>query len=545
MEKTILVFLLAIVNSVAFAVSGQEVDDRPNILILMAEDMSTRVNAFGDRTALTPNLDRLAETGVRYNHVYTTAGVCAPSRAAHITGVHQISFGAQHMRSGRLKSHPYRAVPAPKVKAYPELLRHAGYYTFTNKKLDYQFSSIFAGSGPFTIWDYEGNKPDWNNRESGQPFFGLINLFITHESQLFDKSIEKNRAGGLQQVVTADQVSVPPYYPDTPIVRAAIAHHYDNIHAMDKQVGDLLAKLRADGLADNTIVIWTTDHGDGLPRAKRELYDSGLKVPTIIHWPDNLRPQSFRQGSVDQRLISFVDFAPSILALVGIKVPDYIHGVPALFDKSVAREYVYASKDRLDEFSFRERAVRDHRYKYIENYKPGQAGATHLAFRDQLSIMQELWSYFENDKLNKQQSHWFRPRPRQEFYDVVSDPHEVKNLAGDPDFLAEMSRLHNALNARLAAIGDLGAMEESEMAKQFWPEGQQPKTATPSIRSVSQYTVRLAPSEPHSSIGYRINDGSWQAYQPASLLHIPKSSLLSVKGVRYGWSESELIQQQF
>ncbi|MEH6558162.1 MAG: sulfatase [Oceanicoccus sp.] len=545
MKRAVLVLVVAFFNVTVFAAGDQHGDDRPNILLLMAEDMSSRVNAFGDAVALTPNLDRLAENGVRYSNVYTTSGVCAPSRAAHITGVHQIAIGAQHMRSGRLKSQPYRAVPAPEIKAYPELLRHAGYYTFTNQKLDYQFSGIFAGSGPFTIWDYEGSKPDWNRREDGQPFYGLINLLVTHESQLFEKSVERNRIGGLQQVTDAGQVSVPPYYPDTAVVRAAIAQQYDNIHAMDKQVGDLLAKLSADGLADNTIVIWTTDHGDGLPRAKREIYDSGIKVPAIVYWPERLRPLSLPKGSVDQRLISFVDFAPSILKLLGIAVPDYIQGVPSLFDQTVTRDYVYASKDRMDEFPFRERAIRGPRYKYIDNYREGVAGARHLAYRDQLAIMQELWSFFESGKLNEQQAYWFKPRPRLEFYDLATDPHEIHNLADDPEFAVKMNRFREVLNDRLALIGDLSEMAESEMAEQFWPEGKQPKTAVPVIHSAGEHAVKLVPSEPHTSIGYRINDGDWKAYLPNSRLEVPQSSLLSVKAVRYGWLESELTRQQF
>jgi len=262
---------------------------RPNILILMAEDMSPRVGAFGDPVAVTPHIDRLAAEGVRYPHTYTTAGVCAPSRAAHITGVHQMALGAQHMRSFQ---GGYRAVPPLEVKAYPELLRAAGYHTFTNLKLDYQFSKVDPGSGPFTIWDREGRlRADWEEREPGQPFYGLVNLPWTHESALFPRSgfpksvthflfqwVYAVAFWGHAEVVAPGEVRVPPYYPDTPTVRRDLARHYDNIHKMDEEVGAVLEALDRDGLSDSTIVIWTTDHGDGLPRAKREVFDSGIRV---------------------------------------------------------------------------------------------------------------------------------------------------------------------------------------------------------------------------------------------------------------------------
>ena len=257
---------------------------RPNILLIMAEDMSARVGAFGDEVAVTPNLDRLASTSIRYPNTFTTAGVCAPSRAAHILAVHQMSVGAQHMRTRSFKESPYRSVPPAHIKAYPELLRRQGYYTFTSSKLDYQFSNTSAGSGPFSIWDYEGAKPTWQGRADGQPFFGFVTLTETHEQQMFPRKVAMNNAkGSRSKVVHADQVLVPPYYPDHDTIRTDIAQHYNNIFTMDQMVGKWLLQLREDGLAENTIVIWTTDHGDGLPRAKREIYDSGIRAVSYTH----------------------------------------------------------------------------------------------------------------------------------------------------------------------------------------------------------------------------------------------------------------------
>jgi arylsulfatase A-like enzyme len=386
----------------AVADGGQE---RPNILILMAEDMSARVGAFGDPVATTPNLDRLAASGVRFPNTFTTAGVCAPSRAAHITGMHQVSIGAQHMRARSFEPMPYRAVPPPDVKAYPELLRMASYYTLTNHKLDYQFSDYGAGTGPFTIWDYEGDDPDWNRREEGQPFFALINFGMTHESRMFYKNVEKQNEAGWKQMTDAADVTVPPYYPDTPVIRRDIAQQYDNVHEMDRVVGEWLQRLEEDGLAENTIVIWTTDHGDGLPRAKREIYDSGIRVPMILRLPKKLQPPGGIHGvSEDRRLVSFIDFAPSVLAWAGVAAPDYMQGQPVLADQDMQRDFVFASKDRLDEMPFRERAVRDGQFKYIFNHRPGEIGGKPLAYREQLATMAVLHEWFDAGRMNTEQA---------------------------------------------------------------------------------------------------------------------------------------------
>ncbi len=529
--------------------SAQQLDNpsrsKPNILILMAEDMSARVGAFGDSVAVTPTLDALAKTSVRYPNTFTTAGVCAPSRTSHITGVHQISIGGQHMRTTSFPNAPYSAIPPANVKAYPELMRHAGYYTFTNNKLDYQFSSVRAGTGPFTIWDYEGGAPDWNKRAEGQPFYGLINLNITHESRMFAEKVKANRAKGLVKVVQPGQVDVPPYYPDTPKVRENIAQHYDNIHEMDKQVGELLAKLKRDGLYDNTIVIWTTDHGDGLPRAKREIYDSGIKVPMIIHWPEKLRAESVVPGSVDERLVSFVDFGPSILTLAGIDVPGYMQGKPTFVEGAEPRQYIYASKDRLDEFPFRERAVRDQRYKYLYNYQANEPGAKHLAYRDQLAMMADLWSLYADGKMNEQQKFWFEPRPQEELYDVQADPHEVNNLAANPDYSTVLVRMRQALKDWQVQVADYSNQPEAEMARQFWPAGKQPVTAEPSIVVIDDNTVQLLSGVPGASLGYRIGNGDWQAYAPESTVTVPAGEVLSAKAVRYGWLASEEVTRNF
>lgn len=540
----IILIVFSIISVAACAIDVDKVGapttsgNRPNIVVLMAEDMGARVAAFGDSLASTPHIDALAASGVRYPNSFTTAGVCAPSRAAHITGMHQIAVGAQHMRTSFYKESPYRSVPPSQVKAYPEVLRRAGYYTFTNRKLDYQFSSYAPGSGPFTIWDDESADPDWSGRAPDQPFFGLVNLPQTHESQLFTKNFRRKGIDDNARVVPPGDVTVPPYYADTPSTRETISRLYENIREMDNYVGQVLAQLEADGLLENTIVIWTTDHGDGLPRAKREIYDSGIKVPLLVSWPDRYRPDWVTAGGVDERLISFVDIGASVLEIAGVSIPDYMHGRPTLVREDTQREYVFASKDRTDGFAFRERAVRDGRYKYIRNYRAGEPGAVHIQYRDQLEMMAELWDLREQDALNIVQSFWFGPRPAEELYDIQADPHETRNLADDVAHEKTLARMRGALDNWLEGIDDHGAQPEIEMALRFWPDGQQPVTPVPVIRPAKNGAVIIDPGEPGASIGYRFDNGPWRVYAPGSELMVAAGALLGAKSVRYGWQES-------
>jgi len=535
------------------AITAGEIE-RPNILLLMAEDMSLRVSAFGDPVAVTPNLDRLAGEGVRFNNVFTAAGVCAPSRAAQITGMHPASIGAQHMRSSNFPAGGYKAVPPAEVKAYPELLRAAGYFTFTDEKLDYQFSSERAGSGPFTIWDSEGFKANWSERQPDQPFFGLVNYMQTHESGIITPlgtSLGNQQALGIQQfrarffenpdehqVVTPDQVDLPPYYPDVAGVRIDVARHYNNIALMDRQVGELLDRLERDGLADNTIVIWTTDHGDGLPRAKREIYDSGIRVPMIIRWPARYRPAHLKPGQLDERLVSFVDFAPTILALAGVEVPDYLPGQNFLDPRVPPRKYVFASRDRMDVVVDRQRAVRDQRYKYIRSWYPEQPGGHRLAYRDNLVILRTLWQMLENDQLNADQRRWFEPPGEEQLYDIQADPFELNNLAADPAHQGTLTRMRAALAQWQQNNQDWSEQPEATMVAGFWPDGKQPVTPQPRVRWQAPQLI-IESETPGASLGYRYNSGKWQIYS-GTIKPDPRDKI-EVKAIRYGWQESDIV----
>jgi N-sulfoglucosamine sulfohydrolase len=530
--------------------------ERPNILLLMMEDLSPRVGAFGDAVAVTPNIDKLASQGVRYTNTFAPSGVCATSRAALISGMHQESIGAQHMRAYKGGPAKYYTVPPKQMKAFPELLRADGYFTFNSNKLDYQFSNVRAGSGPFTIWDDEiDNDFDFTKVPFGQPFFGYLNFLGTHESGLFPRNVfprsMTHLMGQLMQTyqhwntedqVFAEDVEVPPYYPDSPVVRKDIARQYNNIITVDRQVGEVLERLDASGQAENTIVIWTTDHGDGLPRAKRELYDSGIEVPMIIRWPEKFRPIGAEPGSVDDRLISFVDIAPTFLSLAGVPLPEYLQGEAfAGSAETPQREYVYAARDRLGKVSDRQRAVRDKRYKYIRNYNL-EAGAFHLDYRDDLDIMRELWRMLKAGELDEVQRQWFLPRQQEMLFDTESDPHEIHNLADDPAYAAQLIRLRNAYQRHRQLVPDLSDEGEAVMAQGFWPDGVQPATATPKLL-LDGDIVSISCDSEGASIGYRVNGEGWRLY--TTPIKLAADDQIEAKAVRYGWSESEIVEWNF
>jgi N-sulfoglucosamine sulfohydrolase len=334
---------------------------RPNIIWITCEDISPYIGAYGDRQVKTPNLDQLAREGVRYTHVYTTAGVCAPSRSAIITGMYQQSIGTQHMRTAGDPKYqpvpPYSAVIPDYVKCFPEYLRKAGYYCTNNEKQDYQFTP------PVTVWDENGPAASFRNRPREKPFFAVFNFMITHESQLF------GRQDSL--LVDGSRLTVPPIYPDTKTVRHDMARMLTNIERMDSQVGELIQQLKEDGLYDNTVIFFYSDHGGTLPWMKREVLERGTHIPLIVRFPG-----ATNAGTVDTGLISAVDFAPAVLSLAGVPIPAYMQGQAFLGPQKTKtpRQYVFAARDRMDTEYDRVRMVRDKQFRYLYNYMPGKAG---------------------------------------------------------------------------------------------------------------------------------------------------------------------------
>jgi arylsulfatase A-like enzyme len=525
---------------------------RPNILWISNEDMSPHLGVYGDPLARTPTLDRLATQSIRYTSAFTTAPVCAPSRAAIITGMYQASIGAQHMRTTEDRvpelPGPYLAVPPFFVKAFPEYLRAAGYYTSNRAKTDYQFGT------PFTIWDDLGRDAHWRNRkDKSQPFFAVFNLEVTHESQIFPSSPARK---GKALVTDPARIKVPPYYPDTPLVREELARMYDNIADMDGQVSELLRQLEEDGLAENTIVFYWSDHGDGVPRAKRSLYDSGLRVPLMIRVPQrigNVPPP----GTVSDELVSFVDLAPTVLALAGVDVPAHMQGRVLLGSKrSPPPRYVFGARDRMDQEYDMMRSARDAQFLYIRNFSPELPYAGHIIYRNQSAIMQEWLRLQAEGALSGPATLWMRThRPAEELYDVRKDPHQIDDVAADPAHTETLQRMRTAVDEWMRQIRDQGLINEAEMIQRMWPGGVQPATAQPYIlaRRTTEVPERreiIAVSAPMevviyvptqgASIGYATEDGAqaqWRLYTGPIL--VTPGMTLRAKAIRYGYKESD------
>jgi arylsulfatase A-like enzyme len=435
------------------------------------------------------------------------------------------------------------------VKAFPEYLRAAGYFTSNRAKTDYQFGV------PFTIWDDLGADAHWRNRaDPKQPFFSVFNLEITHESRIFPSSPARK---GKKLVTNLADLKVPPYYPDTPVVREELARMYDNIADMDGQVGEILKQLEDDGLAENTVVFYWSDHGDGVPRAKRSLYDSGLRVPLMIRWPKTLASGSgAAPGSVRDELVSFIDLAPTVLALAGVPIPTHLQGRVLVGPHAApAPDLVFAARDRMDIEYDMMRSVRDRRFLYIRNFTPELPYAGHITYRNQSAIMQEWFRLQAERKLTGPAALWMRTqRPAEELYDTIDDPHQIRDLSAEPKHGATLLRLRSALTEWMGRTGDQGLVNEPEMIQRMWPGGVQPETAQPYIlprrttddpSRQSSMTIKepmevviYVPTQ-GASVGYTTEEGptpKWRIYTGPILVNRPMT--LRAKAIRYGYKES-------
>ncbi|MBW3622340.1 MAG: sulfatase-like hydrolase/transferase [Armatimonadetes bacterium] len=504
---------------------------RPNILWISAEDLSPDLGSYGDTYARTPNLDRLAKQGVRYANAFSSAPVCAPSRSAIITGMYAPAIGTQHMRS--------KGVPPPEVRCFTEYLRAAGYFCTNRSKTDYNFDS------PATAWDQLGQKAHWRNRPAGKPFFSVINLETSHEGKV--RAAPDAFARFTQDLKPEDRhdpakAKLPPYYPDTSKVRNDWARYHDLVTAMDLQAGEILKQLEEDGLAENTIVVFWGDHGRGLSRGKRWVYDSGIQVPLIVRWPGTLKP-----GSVRDDLVSLMDLGPTMLSIAGVKVPAHMQGRAFLGNqKPKPREYVYAHRDRMDETLDIIRGVRDKRYKYIRNYRPDLPYAQNIAYMDEMPMMSEWRRLQVEGGLVGPQKLFFRhTKPVEELYDTLNDPHEIHNLAGDPKHRATLERLRNAHVAWMKESGDTGLIPEPELTQRMRPRDRWQKAADPiflGITAGESPKVRITCPTPGASIAYRFGEGEggWQLYTRPVALEPGKT--LRAKACRLGFEDSEVIE---
>lgn len=527
-------------------------EPRPNILWISAQGISPDLGCYGDPYARTPHLDRLASEGVRFAHAYATAPI-SPSRSAIITGMYPTAIGTHHMRC--------RAVPPPYVHCFTEYLRAVGYYCCNNANTDYNFES------PRTAWDESNNSAHWRNRpDKNQPFFAVFDIATTHEEQL---RISPDEFSNVIRSLTPEErhdpakATLPPYYPDTPIVRNDWARYYDLMTRMDKQVAAILKDLADDGLAESTIVFFWGDYGRGFPRAKRWCYDSGLKVPLLVRWPGNLTP-----GSVREELVSLIDLGPTVLSLAGSPIPKHFQGQAFLGKQKPQkpREYVFAHRDRVDETYDLIRAVQDKRFKYIRNFQPQKPYAQYLAYAENLPTMKELRRLNSEEAAqrtagevpsrftNVQRLFLAPEKPVEELYDTQTDPYEVNNLAANPKFGGQLKRLRGVLEDWIKDTKDLGFTAEAKLEEQWRPGGVARVTAEPKV-GVSDtgtgYVITLSCPTEGASIAYTLDavgkdDERWLLYTAPLTLSREELAgvgtlILRVRAIRLGYRESNEI----
>ncbi len=524
---------------------------RPNIIWLTCEDISPTLSMYGDSTAYTPNLDRLAKESIIYTNAFTTVGVCAPSRSSIITGMYPTSIGTQNMRAGKdihgwgarnysLPSNAvdingdsiplYSAVTPPFVRCFTEYLREEGYYCANNAKTDYQFAS------PITAWDANSEQAHWKNKKEQQPFFAVFNLGVTHESRIW---LNKN----LPLTVAPESVPLPAYYPDNPIIRNDVARNYSNIELLDAQIGQKLKELEDAGLLENTIVFFFSDHGGPLPRGKRAHYDSGLKVPFMVRLPNQLARKFTNE------LISFVDLAPTMLSLAGVEIPEYMQGQAFLgANKSaVARTHIFGSGDRFDGFPDRIRVVRDNQFLYVRNYHKELPAYKDVSYRKNIDMMNELLRLKAEGALSEDQKYWFRSeKTSEEFYDCLADPENLHNLIDTKEHSKKIAAMRSTMDKWLDRVGDMGTIPEKEYLGNMWPNGIQPITEIPEL-SYEKNLIELSCKTAGASIAYIISDvditpnfdSKWQLYH--SPVEVKKGNKIYMQAHRIGYKESEVL----
>jgi len=439
---------------------GQIPEQKPNILWIIAEDMSPHFSCYGQTTIQTPNIDRLAAEGARFTNAYVTSPVCSPSRSAMITGMYQTTIGAHHHRS----SYPQARIHLPEeMKLLPQYFQEQGYYTVnggtktTVYHSDIHKKKIKIGKTDYNfVWNRElYDNSYWKNRASNQPFFAQLQF---HGG--------KNRGAQVQNPVDPARVEIPPYYPDHPVIRKDWAHYLNSIIFFDNQVGKVLKTLEEQGIADNTVVILFTDHGLSHARGKQFLYDEGIHIPLIIR-----RPGVIKRGTVRDDLVSHIDIAATSLYAAGIPVPDYMQG-RNLFERDYRpREYVFSARDRCDETLDCIRSVRTNRYKYIRNFYPDRSHMQPNRYKNGKEIIKTMRKLFAEGKLNALQVRIFQPnRPLEELYDIKNDPYEINNLADSSQHSKIRDSLNSLLTQWMCDTGDLGLVPEPilfELAKEY------------------------------------------------------------------------------
>lgn len=456
-NKIILLLLAALLCPGIVQTCQIKAQDRPNILWLVSEDNSPFLGCYGDSLALTPKLDRLAESGIRYMNAYATSPVCSAARSTLITGSYGLRYGIHHHRS---------AHPMPEeIRPYPEFFRAAGYYCTNNSKKDYNLVNDYE------CWNESGPDAHYKNREPGQPFFAIFNFAQSHESRTFPTDVKRKRENGtyppVSRVNPAD-IRLPAYHPDKPEIRQEWADYYDAVTHMDQAIGLRLSELEASGLREETIIIYYADHGGALARGKRSVKESGTRVPLIMWFPkkwQHLAPAA--PGESVNRLVSFVDFPATMLSLMGAEIPDQMKdALPFLGPASQQeRDFVFLYRGRMDARYDMVRSIKTDSFRYIINYTPYRPAGQYYNYAE-FSRITPVWrKAWENGECNEAQSHYWELKPAEELYCTVIDPDEVNNLVHHPAYQKQLKKLRKICHQEILRIRDVGFIPESMYAR--------------------------------------------------------------------------------
>ena len=517
---------------------------------LSCEDIGPILSCYDTKGISTPNIDRLAKEGIRYTRAYAAVGVSAPSRSSIITAMYPVSIGTQNHRTGnhyafrtpeaekykidaevwdhRGRNVPeYSAVVPPFIKCFPEYLRADGYYCTNNAKCDYQFNC------PITVWDEVSNKASFINRPKNKPFFAVFNFEVTHESRIWGNKEHP-------MLVNTDSIDIPAYFPTIPVVKQDVGRQYSNIVELDKQIGEMLAFLEKEGLLDNTIIFFWSDHGGPLLRQKRAVGNSGLHVPLLVRFPDKRMA-----GTVVDDIVGLMDLGPSVLSLAGIKPPDYMQGKAFLgkYKTNQPHKYAFGSADRFDESFDMSRSVIDGRFVYIRNYYPELPLIYRNKYREQIDMTRELIKMNQANELEGDAAYIFmKTKPEEELYDLQNDPYEIHNIADGPEYFQKLKELRSALANWQMTVGDKGFIDEYNLVQMMWPGLIQPETDKPLVKVQNDNTVFISCTTEGASIAYQINDEigqqSWNLYHKP--LKLTKGDKIVSQAVRIGYKTSNI-----
>ena len=432
----------------------QQAHEKPNIIWIIAEDISLELGCYGYNQVKTPNLDALAKQGIRHTNTYVTGTVCSISRSALITGMYQTSIGAHNHRSHQDDGY---ILPAP-VKPITDYLQQAGYYRVLaemtpngikkTEHLDFNFN--------WTNKYFDGH--DWKQRKKGQPFFAEIHVSPTHRGPVWKTKVQEH-----QPQIDPATLTLPSYYPDHPIAREDWATYLESIQLMDSYVGNFLKRLDDEGLSENTAVIFISDHGRCHVRDKQFLYDGGVRIPFLMRWPGHLK-----QGTVNDDLISSIDISATTLKIAGIDPPKYMEGRSIIGKQVKKRAYIIAAKDRMDETVDKMRCVRTKKFKYIKNYYPERPYMQPNKYKETeypvWNLMKELNA---QGKLTPSQALFCgATKPTEELYDIQTDPEELNNLAASPQHQKTLNGMRSLLEQWIKETDDKGQYPEKEIPKQ-------------------------------------------------------------------------------